>query len=264
MSRPAWPKAVPLLVLAGLCAYANCLPQDPRLRRRRLDRRPPRPGRPAGLLQGDGGPAAVGGLTNLALHRMGRNNPLGHHVLNVLDPPGRHADPLRGRPAGAAVAAVRRPVRGAGRVPGVRGRAAVDAAPAPGAVRHLHHPARRVDGRAVLPAHPLLHAAGGRGRTGRGASRGPGSAGTSWPSSASSSGSGRRRSWSRPRGPCSCSTASSWPGRSARWSAGGGCFYLFFLGVWGGFTGWHFYAGRQAAGGLGFGVETVTPKSSTP
>jgi protein O-mannosyl-transferase len=83
MSCPGWPKAVPLLVLAGLCAYANCYTKtlvfdddawiadndtldDPVEYFKSMEGRP--------LLA----------ATNLAVHRMGRNNPLGHHVLNVL------------------------------------------------------------------------------------------------------------------------------------------------------------------------------------
>src|SRR5207248_2594315 len=85
------------------------------------------------LLQGDGGPAAAGG------HQPGpppdgSGQPARAPRPERPDPPGGHAHPLRGRPPGPAVPAVRRPVRGPGRVPGVRGRAPVDAPPAPGAV----------------------------------------------------------------------------------------------------------------------------------
>src|SRR5262245_26269609 len=77
-----WPKAIPLLILAGLCAYSNCIPKtlvfdddawivdqplldDTREYFKAMEGRP--------LLA----------LTNLAMHRLGRNNPVGHHVLNV-------------------------------------------------------------------------------------------------------------------------------------------------------------------------------------
>jgi len=83
MSRPAWPKAVPLLVLAGLCAYANVYPKtlvfddDAWI----VDQ-PNLDDPPAYFKSMEGRPLLA--ATNLALHRMGRNNPLGHHVLNVL------------------------------------------------------------------------------------------------------------------------------------------------------------------------------------
>src|SRR5262245_6028970 len=83
MSPSVWPKAVPLLVLAGLLAYANCVSKtlifdddawivdqgtldDP----------------PAYIESMKGRPLLA--LTNLLMHRFGRNNPIGHHVLNVL------------------------------------------------------------------------------------------------------------------------------------------------------------------------------------
>src|SRR3954451_25117840 len=83
MSRPAWPKAIPLLVLAGLCAYANVYPKtlvfddDAWI----VDQ-PNLDAPPAYFKSMEGRPLLA--ATNLALHRMGRNNPLGHHVLNVL------------------------------------------------------------------------------------------------------------------------------------------------------------------------------------
>jgi tetratricopeptide (TPR) repeat protein len=83
MSSNDWPKAIPLLVLAGLLAYANCVTKtlifdddawiidtsgiDDEWKYLKSIK-----GRP--LL----------GLTNIALHKAGRNNPVGHHVLNIL------------------------------------------------------------------------------------------------------------------------------------------------------------------------------------
>jgi tetratricopeptide (TPR) repeat protein len=78
-----WPKAVPLLVLSTLLVYANCVNKtlvfdddawivdvpaldDPPEYLRLIEGRP--------LL----------GVTNLVLHNLGRNNPVGHHVLNIL------------------------------------------------------------------------------------------------------------------------------------------------------------------------------------
>ena len=82
MSPNAWPKAVPLLVLAGLLVYANCVNKififdddawlvdtaaldDELAYLKSIEWRP--------LL----------GLTNIAMHKLGRNNPVPHHVLNV-------------------------------------------------------------------------------------------------------------------------------------------------------------------------------------
>ena len=82
MSANVWPKAVPLLILAGLLVYANCVTKTlvfdddawivdvaaldhPREYLKSIEGRP--------LL----------GLTNLAMHNLGRNNPVGHHVLNI-------------------------------------------------------------------------------------------------------------------------------------------------------------------------------------
>ena len=160
--------------------------------------------------------------TILALHRVGRNNPLAHHVLNVLIHLAATLTLYGLVRRALLLAAVRRPVRRPGPVPGVRRGPVVDAAPAPGAVRHVRHPARRVDGRAVLPAHPVMQRAMSPGRE---ASTAPGADRLVRPRAWSvwCSGSGRRRFWSPPRARSCCSTASSWPGRSATWSAGGGC-----------------------------------------
>lgn len=83
MPPSAWPKAVPLLVLAGLCAYANCVSKtfvfdDDAwiVDQANLDR-------PIEYLESIKGRPLLG-LTNLVLHNTGRNNPLGHHVFNVL------------------------------------------------------------------------------------------------------------------------------------------------------------------------------------
>jgi tetratricopeptide (TPR) repeat protein len=83
MTRPAWSKAVPLLVLAGLCAYANVYPKtlvfddDAWI----VDK-PELDDPPAYFKAMEGRPLLA--ATDLVLHRLGRNNPLGHHVLNVL------------------------------------------------------------------------------------------------------------------------------------------------------------------------------------
>lgn len=82
MSPNVWPKAVPLLILSCLLVYANCVPKtlifdddawivdntkidDPPEYLKSIEGRP--------LL----------GLSILALHNLGRNNPIGHHVLNI-------------------------------------------------------------------------------------------------------------------------------------------------------------------------------------
>jgi len=81
MSPIAWPKAVPLLVLAGLLVYANCVNKifvfddDAWLVTAGLD------DELAYLKTIEGRPLL--GLTNIAMHKLGRNNPVPHHVLNV-------------------------------------------------------------------------------------------------------------------------------------------------------------------------------------
>lgn len=83
MSCPAWPKAGPLLILAGLCAYANCysktlvfdddawIVDHPKL-----------DDPPAYFKSMEGRPLLA--ATILLADRMGRSNPLGNHVLNVV------------------------------------------------------------------------------------------------------------------------------------------------------------------------------------
>lgn len=82
MSPHAWPKAVPLLVLAGVLAYANCVNKvfvfddDAWLvDSATLDNEV------AYLRSIEGRPLL--GLTNIAMHQLGRNNPVPHHVLNI-------------------------------------------------------------------------------------------------------------------------------------------------------------------------------------
>ena len=83
MSGNVWPKAVPLLILAGLCAYANCYSKTLVFDDDAWIVDQPLLEKPREYLESIEGRPLLG-LTNLALHRLGRNNPLGHHVLNVL------------------------------------------------------------------------------------------------------------------------------------------------------------------------------------
>jgi protein O-mannosyl-transferase len=78
-----WPKAVPLLILAGLLAYANCVSKtlvfdDDAW----IGDHPDLENPPAYFKSMEGRPLLA--ATILALHRVGHNNPLAHHVLNVL------------------------------------------------------------------------------------------------------------------------------------------------------------------------------------
>jgi protein O-mannosyl-transferase len=83
MSPRPWPKAVPLLVLAGLCAYANCYPKTLVFDDDAWIVDQPKLDSPAEYFKEmDGRPLLA--ATNLVLHRAGRNNPLPHHVFNVL------------------------------------------------------------------------------------------------------------------------------------------------------------------------------------
>jgi protein O-mannosyl-transferase len=83
MTRSVWPNAIPLLILAGLCAYANCYSKtfvfddDAWIVDQPLFDNPV-----AYFKSMEGRPLLA--ASNLALHRMAHNNPLGHHVLNVL------------------------------------------------------------------------------------------------------------------------------------------------------------------------------------
>lgn len=83
MAHSVWPKAAPLLILAGLCAYANCYPKAFTFDDEAWVVSQPLLDDPAGyMLEMDGRPLLA--VTNLAVHQLGRNNPLGHHILNVL------------------------------------------------------------------------------------------------------------------------------------------------------------------------------------
>jgi protein O-mannosyl-transferase len=78
-----WPKAIPLLVLSTLLVYANCVNKtlvfddDAWI----LDV-PSLDNPPEYLRMIEGRPLL--GLTNILMHNLGRNNPVGHHVLNIL------------------------------------------------------------------------------------------------------------------------------------------------------------------------------------
>lgn len=83
MPPGVWPKAVPLLVLAGLLAYANCVSKtfvfDDDLW---VVDHPDLDSPLAYFKAMEGRPLLA--ATILAMHRVGRNNPVAHHVLNVL------------------------------------------------------------------------------------------------------------------------------------------------------------------------------------
>src|SRR5215210_6566308 len=83
MPPSVWPKAVPLLILAGLLAYANCVSKtlvfdDDAW----ISGHPGLDDPPEYFKSMEGRPVLA--ATILALHQVGRNNPLSHHVLNVL------------------------------------------------------------------------------------------------------------------------------------------------------------------------------------
>jgi len=83
MPPSAWPKAVPLLVLAGLLAYANCVSKTLVFDDDAWIGGHPELDDPSAYFKSmDGRPALA--ATILVLHQVGRNNPLSHHVLNVL------------------------------------------------------------------------------------------------------------------------------------------------------------------------------------
>lgn len=83
MPPSAWPKAGPLLVLAGLLAYANCYPKTLVFDDDAWVTDQPALDDPVAYFKSmEGRPLLA--ATNLVLHRLGRSNPLGHHVLNVV------------------------------------------------------------------------------------------------------------------------------------------------------------------------------------
>src|SRR5918993_1470138 len=83
MPPSVWPKAVPLLVLAVLGAYANCYPKTLVFDDDAWIVDQPKLDEPAEYFElMDGRPLLA--ATNILLHRAGRSNPLPHHVFNVL------------------------------------------------------------------------------------------------------------------------------------------------------------------------------------
>src|SRR5688500_488280 len=78
-----WPKAVPLLILSVLLAYANCINKTLVFDDDAWIVDMPALDDPPKYFQDMKGRPLLA-ATHLILHRVGRNNPLGHHVLNVL------------------------------------------------------------------------------------------------------------------------------------------------------------------------------------
>ena len=82
MSANVWPKAVPLLVLAGLLVYANCVTKTLVFDDDSWIVDAPALDHPLEYLKSIEGRPLLG-LTILAMHNLGRNNPVGHHILNI-------------------------------------------------------------------------------------------------------------------------------------------------------------------------------------
>lgn len=82
MSLKVWPKAVPLLILACLLVYANCVPKILVFDDDAWIVDVPNIDNPRAYLKSIQGRPLLG-LSILAIHNMGRNNPVGHHVLNI-------------------------------------------------------------------------------------------------------------------------------------------------------------------------------------
>jgi len=256
MSRPAWPKAGPLLVLAGLCAYANCYPKtlvfdddawvvdNPNL-----------DDPPAYFKAMEGRPLLA--ATILAVHRLGRNNPVGHHVLNVL---------IHLAASLTLYGVVRRALlsrrfgnRFAGRAEYLAFAVALLWMLHPLQVQCVTYVIQRGESMAGLFYLLILYCMQ------RADAAGPGERYT-WP----------RFGWyalavlSLVLGFGSKEIMVTAPGAvllfdriflagsiramvRRRW-----LFHLLFVLVWAGFTGWHFHRAAEAAGGLGFKVEAVT------
>src|SRR3954452_22535075 len=83
MPSGVWPKAVPLLILAGLLAFANCVSKVLVFDDDAWVVDHPDIDHPLAYLKSIQGRPLLG-LSILALHQVGRSNPVAHHVLNVL------------------------------------------------------------------------------------------------------------------------------------------------------------------------------------
>jgi len=272
MPSNVWPKAAPLLILAGLCAYANCVSKtlvfdddawivavpaldDP----------------PEYLKSMEGRPLLA--ISNLAMHNLGRNNPLGHHVLNVL---------IHLAATLTLYGLVRRTlllprfhVRYAGRAPYLAFAVALLWMLHPLQVQCVTYVIQRGESMAGLFYLLMLYAVL------RGSEVGsqPFAAVAPADDTARETRLGLRRcAWyalavlSLVLGFASKEIVASAPAavllfdrifltRSIRmmirrrW-----VFYMFFLLTWAGFTGWHVSRAVQAQGGIGFGMETLTWK----
>ncbi len=258
MSANVWPKAVPLLILAGLLVYANCVTKTlvfdddawivdvaaldhPREYLKSIEGRP--------LL----------GLTNLAMHNLGRNNPVGHHVLNIF---------IHLAATLTLYGVIRRSLlrprfgdRFAGRAPYLAFAAALLWMVHPLQVQCVTYVIQRGESMAalfyLLILYAMLRADEANDEEGRG-----------W----------RRFAWyalaviSLILGYASKEIMASAPAAvilfdriflarttremiRRRW-----VFYLFFLLTWAAFTAWHLTRAKEAEGGIGFGMEDVTPK----
>ena len=252
-----WPKAIPLLILAGLLVYANCVTKtlifdddawivdipaldDPPQYFKDMEGRP--------LLA----------VTNLAMHRCGRNNPVPHHVLNIF---------IHLAASLTLYGVVRRSLlrprfgdRFAGRAPYLAFAAALLWMLHPLQVQCVTYVIQRGESMAGLFYMLILYAM----------------------LRADESEENERYSLTRFAwyflaiaslilGYASKEMMASVPGavilfdriflaRSwrelirRRW-----LFYIVFLLTWAAFTGWHLYRAKESSGGIGFGMETVTP-----
>jgi protein O-mannosyl-transferase len=290
MPRPVWSKAVPLLVLAGLCAYANVYPKtfvfdddawivDNAHLDEPLEYFKDMEGRP--LLA----------ATDLVLHRLGRSNPLGHHILDVLIHLGATLT-LYGV-VRRALLSRRFGDRFAGRAESLAFAVALLWMLHPLQVQCVTYIIQRGEAMAglfyLLILYAMLRAeaaAEPRRMVPRAAERSPTQEEVDFadPPAGDLVEAGRWYTVNWRTVPwyalAVVSLVLGFGSKEIMVTAPGAVFlfdriflspsiremirrrwlyYVFFLLVWGGFTGWHFMRAAEAAGGLGFKVETVTP-----
>lgn len=253
-----WPKAVPLLILAGLLVYANCVTKtlifdddawivdipaldDPPQYFKDMEGRP--------LLA----------VTNLAMHRAGRNNPIGHHVLNIF---------IHLAATLTMYGVIRRSLlrprfgdRFVGRAPYLAFAAALLWMLHPLQVQCVTYVIQRGESMAGLFYMLILYAMLRADECDE--SEGYSLARFAWYALAVASlilGYGSKEMMASAPGAVilfdRIFLARSWRELlRRRW-----LFYIFFLLTWAAFTAWHLYRAKESSGGIGFGMETVTPK----
>ncbi|HEX3152278.1 MAG TPA: hypothetical protein VHR66_29660 [Gemmataceae bacterium] len=280
MSDSRWPKAIPLLILCGLCAYANCYSKSFAFDDDAWIVDTPSLDSPREyFLAMDGRPLLA--ATNLVAHRLGRNNALAHHVLNVL---------IHLAATLTLYGVVRRALlsqrfgeRFAGRAPHLACAVALLWMLHPLQVQCVTYIIQRGESMAGLFYLFILYAMqradeAARARVGRtqeeidyadsDGSRGAHLINIRWPAVGWYTlsvlslilGFGSKEIMATAPGAVILFDRIFLAGSIREMIRRRWAFYLAFLLVWGGFTVWHLIRGSGSQGGIGFGVEAVTPR----